>query len=139
MPDYFVPLDTTKYTKFHRQISAKGLVINANLRYIDANRKSLRKEYKSFDDFRKRFEVPRAVTDSIIAEARRQKIEPKDSAELEQTLPYLKMQLKGLVARDLWDMSEYFAIMNEYSDIVRKAIVLLENKEIGRASCRERV
>lgn len=129
MPDYFVPLDTTKYTKFHRQISAKGLVINANLRYIDANRKSLRKEYKSFDDFRKRFEVPRAVTDSIIAEARRQKIEPKDSAELEQTLPYLKMQLKGLVARDLWDMSEYFAIMNEYSDIVGKAIVLLENKE----------
>lgn len=39
------------------------------------------------------------------------------------------MQLKGLVARDLWDMSEYFAIVNEYSDIVRKAVGLLENTE----------
>lgn len=41
----------------------------------------------------------------------------------------MKSQLKALVARDLWDMSEYFAIINEDSDIVNKAISLLGNKE----------
>lgn len=43
MPDHFVPLDTMKYTKLHRQLVAKSIVINQNLKYIDANRKQLRR------------------------------------------------------------------------------------------------
>jgi carboxyl-terminal processing protease len=65
----------------------------------------------------------------MLAEAEKQKIKPVDDAELQRTLPRLKSQLKALVARDLWDMSEYFAIINEDSDIVNKAISLLGNKE----------
>ena len=41
-------------------------------------------------------------------------------------MPYLKLQLKALVARDLWDMSEYFSIFNEDSDVVKKALELLQ-------------
>ena len=41
MPDYFVPLDTTKYTKMHRQLAAKSIVINHSLKFIDAHRKEL--------------------------------------------------------------------------------------------------
>ena len=32
MPNYFVPLDTTQYTKLHRQLAAKSIILNANLR-----------------------------------------------------------------------------------------------------------
>ena len=32
--------------------------------------------------------------------------------------------MKALVARDLWDMSEYFQIMNENNTIVQRAITL---------------
>ena len=81
MPDEFVPLDTTKYTRFHRE---------------------------------------------LIAEGKKQKITPKDDAELQRTLPYLSQQLKALVARDLWSMNEYFAVMNEQSDIVQRALQLIE-------------
>ncbi len=31
-------------------------------------------------------------------------------------------QLKALVARDLWDMNEYFRVWNESNDIVRRAL-----------------
>jgi hypothetical protein len=31
-----------------------------------------------------------------------------------------------LVARDLWSMDEYFAVMNEVSPIVQEAVRLLE-------------
>jgi carboxyl-terminal processing protease len=34
--------------------------------------------------------------------------------------------LKALVARDLWSMNEYFAVMNEQSDIVQRALQLIE-------------
>ena len=37
----------------------------------------------------------------------------------------MKLQLKALVARDLWGMDEYFAIMNESSPIVQAAIRLI--------------
>ena len=127
MPDYFVPLDTLAYTKFHRELSAKSYIINANLKYVDANRKALRKRWTSFEEFRRDFVFPKEEIDKMIADAAKDKVLPKDNAELEKTLPKLSMQLKALVARDLWDMSEYFAIINEESEIVRKAVEIIGN------------
>lgn len=129
MPDYFVPLDTTVYTKFHRTLAAKSVIVNANLRYMDKNRKALKKQYKTFDNFNDRYEIPQSYIDEIIAEGKKLKVEPKDDEELQRTLAYLKPQLKALIARDIWDMTEYFRIMNEQSDIVKKAIEVLENEK----------
>ncbi len=125
MPDCFVPLDTTKYTKFHRELVAKSIVNTSILRYVDDNRKLLKRKYTSFDEFKRTYEVPQSLIDNILKEAEKQKIKPKDEAEKERTLPQLRLQLKALVARDLWDMSEYFAIMNEQSAIVAKGVELL--------------
>ena len=128
MPDFFVPLDTTQYTAFHRQLAAKGLIINASLKYVDEHRNELKRRYTSFDQFCRDFTVPKSETDSIIADAARQKVKPRDDKELQQTLPMLRTQLKALVARDIWDMSEYFQIVNETNHIVRKGVQLLTGK-----------
>ena len=126
MPDVFVPLDTTQYTRCNREISARGILIQQGMRYIDNNRKKLKKLYPSFDLFRNKFETPQVVIDSIMAEAERQKIKPKDETDRQQTVAGLKRQFKALVARDIWDMNEYFAISNEENHIVRRAL-----KELG--------
>ena len=125
MPDYFVPLDTLRYTQFHRQLAAKSIIIQQNLRYVDNHRKQLKKEYPQFDKFKQTFEVPQSLIDNILAEAKKQKLEPRDDQELQRTLPYLRLQLKALVARDLWDMSEYYSVFNEENPLVMKAIELL--------------
>ena len=129
MPDYFVPLDTTKYTKYHRLVAAKNIIMNAYLKYVDANRTTLKDLYKSFDTFNKNYVVPQSLLDTIIAEGKKEKVEPKDKAELTATMPYIKVQLKALVARDLWDMNEYYRVWNEQSDIVNKAVKLASDKE----------
>ncbi len=126
MPDYFVPLDTTKYTKYHRQLAAKSAIINANLKYIDANRKALKKRYANFEDFNANYEVPQSFVDAVIANGEASEVKPKDDEELATTLPYLRTQLKALVARDLWDMNEYFQVMNETNDIIQKALEVLK-------------
>ena len=41
---------------------------------------------------------------------------------MKQTLSYLCTQLKALVARDLWNMSEYFQIINSQNPILQKAL-----------------
>ncbi|MCF0245017.1 MAG: S41 family peptidase [Bacteroidaceae bacterium] len=122
MPDIFVPLDTTQYTKFHRSLSAKSFVINANLKYIDKHRKELLAEYKDFDDFNSRFEFPTESINEMYAEAEKQNVKPKDDEEKTHTTTSLKTQLKALVARDLWSMTEYFRIMNETNHIVKAAL-----------------
>ena len=138
MPDYFVPLDTTRYTKFHRELSAKSIVINANLRYAEKNRKALLKLYgkeadpvnssgipvegKGFKAFNENYQVPQSLLDDIYAEGKKQGVEPKDDDELQQTNKYLSMQLKALIARDLWSMSEYFRVVNEDADAIKCAL-----------------
>ena len=126
MPDVFVPLDTTQYTKFLRQMAARSYIINANLKYIDVNRKQLKKQFTTFNDFNARFEVPQSLIDDVVQAAEKDKIKPKDQQELQATLPQLRRQLKALIARDLWDMSEYFQVINETNPIVVKAVGLLK-------------
>jgi carboxyl-terminal processing protease len=125
MPDYFVPLDTTRYTKFHRELAAKSVIIQQNLRYVDNNRKQLKKQFPSFDVFKEQYQVPQKLIDDVLAEGAKQNVKPKDDDELQRTLPMLRLQLKALIARDIWDMSEYFAVMNEESDVVLKALEVL--------------
>ena len=125
MPDYFVPLDTTVYTRFHRELAAKSIVIQSNLRYVDNHRKELKVRWQDFADYKQNYEVPQSLIDEVIAEGEKQKVKPKDDAELQKTIPYLRLQLKALIARDLWDMSEYFSVFNERSEIVQKALEVI--------------
>jgi carboxyl-terminal processing protease len=128
MPDYFIPLDTMQYTKFHRDLVINNVINDVNLRYVDGHRNELKAKYKSFSDFNTKFTAPQSLIDEIIKKGAEKKIKPKDADELKKSLPYIDIQVKALVARDIWDMSEYFQIMNETNDTVKKAVDLLTKK-----------
>ncbi|MBQ5487220.1 MAG: hypothetical protein IIT69_07275 [Bacteroidales bacterium] len=85
----------------------------------------LKKQYTDFESFKQTFEVPQSLVDDVLAEGKKQKLEPKNDEELQKTLPYLRLQLKALIARDIWDMSEYFSIMNEENPTVKKALEVI--------------
>ena len=121
MPDIFVPLDTTQYTRYHRMLVAKGIVVAQTLKYYDKNRKALQK-YKTLDDFKQNFTVPKELFDAIYEEGKKQKVEPKDDAELQQTTSYMGCQLKALIARDRFDGSAYFEIVNATNRIYLEGI-----------------
>lgn len=125
MPDYFVPLDTMKYTNFHRKLIAKGIVVDNDLKYMDSHRKQIKAKYAQFSDYLEHFTVPQELVDSIIGDGKKQKIEPKDKDELDRTVAYMSAQLKALIARDVWDMSQYYQIMNRYNDIVEKGLEVI--------------
>ena len=125
MPDEYIPLDTTVYTRFHRELTAKSIVLQHNLRYVDNHRKQLKKTWTSFDAFKQNFQVPQSLVDAILKDGEKQNIKPKDQAELEKTLPHLRLQLKALIARDIWDMSEYYSIFNEENEMVKRALEVM--------------
>jgi carboxyl-terminal processing protease len=131
MPDMFVPLDTTQYTKLHRELSAKSCIINTALKYVDGNRKKLQKRYKTFESFRDGFSVGDDVIGIMRKEAEKAKVEIADSA-LTASMPQLSVQLKALIARDLWDMKEYFQITNPSLGIYSKGTELIGSEEYSK-------
>ena len=67
----------------------------------------------------------------LLALAGKEKVE-FDEAEYNRSLPLIKTQLKALIARDLWDMSEYFQVMNTTDRTVQQALKVLNEGEYER-------
>ena len=171
MPDIFVPLDTTRYTNFHRNIIAKGVVNKVCVQYIDKNRIELKKKYPTFEKFKKEYEVDDAFLKQLISAAEKEKIKinasdsindatrnqlvaitdkfkndhtvddellkkllnsakkPKknnEPNEFEKSKPLIKLQLKALVARDLWDENAYYQIIDDDNESLKKAVEILQ-------------
>lgn len=131
MPDVFVPLDTLQYTRYHRMLVAKGIVVAQSLKYFDSHRKQM-KRFKNVADFRQNYQLPDEVIEDIIAEGKKQKVEPKDEDEKQRTLPYLKTQILALFARDLFDQSAYFEVTNPTSHIYNEGLKVMRDMIAGK-------
>ena len=124
MPDFFVPIDTTQYTDYHRNLVAKGVVIKTTMKFIEKNRKELQNKYKKFETFNDKFEISDEVLANMRSLADQEKIK-FDEKQYQKSLPLIKTQLKALISRDLWDMNEYFQIMNTTNNSVLQALKVL--------------
>lgn len=139
MPDYFVPVDTLKYTKYHRSLAARGSIIQSSLQYLDTHRDELVSKYKDIDNFEKNFEVD----DSFVQMLRDQGV--KDSVKLEggeeeyqKALPELKKQLKMYIARDLWDIGDFIRMYNHTNELFIKAYELIRQKDFDKLLIKEK-
>ena len=126
MPDYFVPMDTTSYTKLHRNLVAKGVINKTSSVYIDTHRKDLQRRFKEFNAFNAGYQVGNDVLDILKEEAEKAKVDLTDE-EYQQSLPLIRTQLKALMARDLWDISEYYQVINTANESVKQALRVLNN------------
>lgn len=128
MPDYFVPIDTTLYTDYHRNLVGKGVIIKFTMNFIEKHRKDLANKYKKFEAFSEKF----VVDDEMLATLREMGEKEKvkfDEKQYQKSLPLIKIQLKALIARDLWDMNEYFRLMNTTNESILKALEILNSDE----------
>lgn len=139
MPDYFVPLDTNKYTKYHRDIVRRGTMLQTTLRYLDDNREALQKSYPTMKKFNDNFVVDEALLGRLRSMAERDsvKLEGGDE-EYQRSVPMLSLQMKALLARDLWDMSEYMQIINTKDDNFLKAYELLQQRDVDAVLLKKR-
>jgi carboxyl-terminal processing protease len=152
MPDYFIPLDTSRSTYLHRSLIASGAIYKFVMNTIDKNRKRYQQQYKDFDSFKKRFTVDEGLLNDLLKLYKEEKDksastpakdETAPEGEYEQTSgfadvdmeqfkiskPLIRLQIKALFARDLWNMSEYYQIINEENNALKKAMQIIESKE----------
>lgn len=130
MPDYFVPLDTLSYTKYHRELTAKGVIANTNLTVIDRYRKDYEARYPDFKTYNKKFEVDDTILSILLAEAKKAGVK-YDEKLYRASLPLLKVQLKALIARDLWEMTQFYEVYNHTDETVMKGLEIIRSKDFG--------
>ena len=125
MPDNFVPVDTTLFTKYHSQLSNRGVLLKVHFQLIDAYRDEWTQEYDDYAKFSQKFELDETMMQQLIAEGEKAGVK-YDEEQYRKSESLIKLQLKALIARDLWDMNEYYHTINVVNESVNKALELLE-------------
>ncbi len=134
MPDIFVPFDSTQYSNYYTDLIRKAAFNEYTLQYIDKYRASLTKKYANIETFNREFQVDSKIMDEFIAfaEDKGVKYDEKGYEASEHQIIYA---LKGLIARNLWDMEAYFKVVSNIDRELKKAIqILQERKEFKNLS-----
>ncbi len=127
MPDVFVPIDTTYYSDFHRSLVSKGLVYRVAMNYLDQHREELTKKYKKINAYKEKFEVTESQLNDLLRLAKENNIAFKEE-EYKRSLPLITLQIKALIARDLFDMKDYFMIINEVNQSYQEALKVINDE-----------
>ncbi len=126
MPDIFVPLDTTRTNALHCALLSRGCVARAALAYADSHRTELTSRYDDAEDFAARFDDGNGLMEALMQEAKASGMAP-DSLQLYEARPRLALQLKGLVARDIWTVEAYVIITAPMDGTLERALEVLED------------
>jgi len=128
MPDIFVPADTTNYSDYYRALVRKGILNSFILEYADKNRKVINSEFKTFDDFKDRFEFSEDELKDFIAQGEKAGVK-YDEAQYKTSEKEILMVLKALVANNIWQTNEYYRIVNEDDKVIKKALEVISDKD----------
>ena len=126
MPDVFVPIDTTIATPLHRQLIAKGVINRITIQEVDNNRKQLLQSFPDVDAFKKNYTIPSILIEKIKERAQKEDIK-WDDKDFEKSQKFILTQMKALIARDLYDASAFYRIINDIDDIFSKGLEVINN------------
>jgi carboxyl-terminal processing protease len=129
MPDVFVPIDTTIGTSLHRQLLAKGVMNKLTIQEVDNNRKQLLGKYPTIGAFKKNYTISPAIIQRIKDNAQKDDIVWNDE-EFEKSKKLILTQMKALIARDLYDSSAFYRIINDIDDIFSKGLEVITNDKL---------
>ena len=137
MPDVFVPVDTSEYSTYYRDLTAKGIINQYAIKYVDKHRKQLLGQYSTVKDYDNGFEVSDAMMRDFIAMGEQDSVK-YDEEKYRTSERLLKAIIKGLIARDVYgDQSAYSVIINHRNHDLQAALDLLNDPERYRRLLRE--
>lgn len=126
MPDYFVPVDTTSGTLFHSNLNAKGIINRVAIAEVDNHRRTLMQKFPNVLSFMTGYQVTEEMKQRLRLLAADEKLE-WDEEEYERSQKLIFVQLKALIARDLYDSSAFYRIINEENDIFGEGLQIISD------------
>lgn len=126
MPDVFIPWDSTRVSDYYLDLRRKNVINSFVGDYVDRTRKTLKASYPEFSTYDHDFIIDDAFMTGFFDYAEKEGVK-KDEKGYAASENLIKSQLKGLIAQKLWDMTELYAIINQYDEEVLKAVEVVED------------
>ena len=114
-PDVFVARDTSLFTNYLYELSAKNILREFALETVSKNRKQLEK--MPFADFLKTYEVSDSDLKTIVADANSAEVKWNEK-EFNRSKPYIRLQVKAFMARQIYQKKERDGLNNEFYQVM---------------------
>ncbi len=127
MPDIFVPLDTTFYSKYYEKLQQKFIVRDFSYHFADKHRETLSKmrDYKQMELFiRKEHYMQQFVQFAA------KKGVKKDARGFEQSKKVLGNQILALIVRNILDNEGFYPIYQRDDVFIEKALQALQKQKL---------
>jgi len=118
LPDVFVPIDTTLSSEYFGQLVRKGVLNTYAITYVDKHREGLLRNFRGPDDYRIRFNADEALVEGLVSTAEKEGV-ARDAEGLAKARKLIELRLKALIARDVWDTSAYWQVINSDNPVDR--------------------
>ena len=120
MPDIFVSRDTSYVSRFYSAVASRGLLQEFVNGYMDSRRTAMQQKYASWQEL-----VADPAVDAAYAEfleyAKTEGVKASEE-EIEKSTPEIKLAMKALMARAVWNESTYYQVINSEDDDYRAAL-----------------
>lgn len=121
MPDIYVPIDTTGYTPYYYELTAKGILNDFVFKYLSLKQA----QYKSVSQLLAEFRLPDSDYMKLKQMAEdRQIIDNERQASLSRTL--IETDLKALLARYLFGDEGFYRALNASDQVIARSIEVLK-------------
>jgi carboxyl-terminal processing protease len=128
MPDVFVPADTSNYTDYYRTLVRRNVFNTFVLEYSDRNRDKIKSEYKTFDDFKARYQLSEQEIGAFIKKGEDSGVKFNES-QFKKSENEMRIVLKALVANNIWQTNEYFRIINDRDAVIESALKVIRDRD----------
>lgn len=119
MPDIFVPRDTTEFSDYFFNLRDQGIIYRFALQYTDDNRAELQK-FNSVDALEEHL-ANQPLTRQLVRFASQQGITFNEQ-QYRISQRRINIEVKALIARNLFDNEGFFPIFNSIDEMVLAAI-----------------
>ncbi len=127
MPDIFVPLDTTGYTAWFREVTGKNILYRYTLDYTDRHRKEMNR-ISSLSELQELLDADTRLVEDFVDYAARNGVKP-DWKQIETSRPLIEAELRAYIGRNtLLDYTGFYANIYVIDPAILRSIDYLNNE-----------
>lgn len=128
MPDVFVGVDTSNYSDYYRTLVRRGIFNSYMLEYADKNRSAINSRFRTFDEFKDKFEFSGEDVASLIKKGEDSGVK-FNQEQYKKSESDILLVLKALLANNIWQTNEYYRIINQKDNVIEEALKVISSKD----------
>jgi carboxyl-terminal processing protease len=128
LPDYLVPIDTSYNSWFLTKVVSEGLIGKFAYEYLDRNRKSIT-TIPSLKVYNEAYLINEAAYAQFVEFVGTQGIEAPSVEENKRSKEFIKLQIKALIARQIWRDQGYYTVTQKEDKAIKLALKKLDENQ----------